>query len=131
MDKRFLLGLLIGLIISVTAIYAWESKVHLIDRPNIEGPFFLVITVLYIPIGIWAITRNSNLAFTIILVGTIAIIIIYLISISNYSYLLGMKKPDGIASLAIISKVYQAGIIIISIWLIYTNRIKERIVAAK
>jgi hypothetical protein len=91
----------------------------------------LVITVLYIPIGIWAITRNSNLAFAIILVGTIAIIIIYLTSISNYSYLLGMKKPEGIASLAIISKVYQAGIIIISVWLMYTNSIKERIVATK
>jgi hypothetical protein len=81
----------------------------------------LVITVLYIPIGIWAISRNSNLAFTIILVGTIAIIIIYLISISNYSYLPRMKKPDGIARLAIIFKVYQAGILIISVWLIHTN----------
>jgi hypothetical protein len=131
MGKRFLLGLLIGLIISVPAIYAWESKVPLIDRSNIEGPFFLVITVLYIPIGIWAIIRNFNLAFAIILAGTIAIIIIYLTSIYNYSYLLGMKKPDGIASLAIISKVYQSGIIIISIWLLYTNRIKERIVAVK
>jgi hypothetical protein len=127
MDKRFLLGLLIGLIISVTVIYAWESKVHLIDRPNNEGTFFLIITVLYIPIGIWAITRISNLAFTIILVEIIAITIIYLISISNYSYLIGMKKPDGIASLAIISKVYQAGIIIISVWPIYTNGIKERL----
>jgi hypothetical protein len=81
----------------------------------------LLITVLYIPIGLWAITRNSNLAFTIILVGTIAIIIIYFISISNYSYLLGMKKLDGIARLAIISKVYQIGILIISVWLFYTN----------
>jgi hypothetical protein len=131
MDKRFLLGILLGLIISVTAIYAWESKVHLINRPNIEGPFFLIITVLYIPIGLWAIIRNSNLPFVIMLVGTIVIVIIYLISLSNFSYLLGMKKPDGIDSLAVISKVYQAGIIIISIWLIYTNRIKERIVAAK
>ena len=130
MDKRFLLGILLGLIISVTAIYAWESKVHLINRPNIEGPFFLIITVLYIPIGLWAIIRNSNLPYVIMLVGTIAIVIIYLISISNFSYLLGMKKSDGIESLAIISKVYQAGIIIISIWALYTNRIKKKMVAA-
>jgi hypothetical protein len=129
MDKRFLLGILLGLIISVTAIYAWESKVHLINRPNIEGPFFLIITVLYIPIGLWAIIRNSNLPFVIMLVGTIVIVIIYLISLSNFSYLLGMKKPDGIESLAVISKVYQAGIIIISIWALYTNRIKKKMVA--
>jgi hypothetical protein len=129
MDKRFLLGILLGLIISVTAIYAWESKVHLINRPNIEGPFFLIITVLYIPIGLWAIIRNSNLPFLIMLVGTIVIVIIYLISLSNFSYLLGMKKPDGIESLAVISKVYQAGIIIISIWALYTNRIKKKMVA--
>jgi hypothetical protein len=129
MDKRFLLGILLGLIISVTAIYAWESKVHLINRPNIEGPFFLIITVLYIPIGLWAIIRNSNLPFVIMLVGTIVIVIIYLISLSNFSYLLGMKKPDGIESLAVISKVYQASIIIISIWALYTNRIKKKMVA--
>jgi hypothetical protein len=129
MDKRFLLGILLGLIISVTAIYAWESKVHLINRPNIEGPFFLIITVLYIPIGLWAIIRNSNLPFVIMLVGTIVIVIIYLISLSNFSYLVGMKKPDGIESLAVISKVYQAGIIIISIWALYTNRIKKKMVA--
>jgi hypothetical protein len=42
-------------------------------------------------------------------------------------YLVGREKIGTFGSLGIMSKIYQAGIIIISIWAIYSNRKKKEI----
>ncbi|GEM_PF-6533316 len=118
MDRKFLMGMLLGLAIAAAAIYAWEARSHIAD---IEGVFFLTVAVLYVPVTFWAIRKNSSLAFAILLVGTIAIITIYGISRSEFANLVGRDEPGGFGSLGIIIKPYQAGIIVISAWAILQN----------
>lgn len=118
MDRKFLMGILLGLAIAAAGVYAWEAKSHIDD---IEGAFFLPVAVLYAPVAFWAIRKNSNLAFAILLVGTIAIITIYGISRSEFYFLVGRDEPGGFGSLGIIIKAYQAGIIIISGWALVQN----------
>ena len=127
-DKRFLMGILFGLVIASTPIYGWEAYEKVIAEFDIlEGPFFLVVTVLYIPVAYWAIRRDSNTAFYVLLLGTIAIITVYALSRSDFYFLVGRDKIGGFGNLGIMSKIYQAGIVIISIWAIYSNRDKKEI----
>jgi hypothetical protein len=125
MDRKFLTGLFFGLVIATTAIYAWEAKSHIIDNPNIEGPFFLIVAILHVPVGYWVVKNNSNPAWATMLVGTIAIIVIFGISRSDAAFLVGRDGPGGFGSLSVISKVLQAGIIAISFWAIIDNRKKD------
>ncbi len=118
MDRKFLMGILLGLAIAAAGIYAWEARSHIADM---EGAFFLTVAILYVPVTFWAIRKNSNIAFAILLVGTIAIITIYGISRSELAYLVGRDEPGGFGSLGIIIKAYQGGIIIISAWAILQN----------
>ncbi|MEO9364023.1 MAG: hypothetical protein ABI348_09000 [Nitrososphaera sp.] len=131
MDRKFLMGLFFGLVIATTAIYAWEAKSHIIDDPNIEGPFFLIVAVLHVPVGYWAVKNNSNMAWATMLVGTVAIIVIFGISRSDAAFLVGRDGPGGFGSLSVISKVLQAGIVAISYWVITDNRRGNPIQAQK
>jgi hypothetical protein len=67
------------------------------------------------------------LAYYILLVGTIGIFLSYALSRSDLYHLVGREKIGTFGSLGIMSKIYQAGIIIISIWAIYSNRKKKDI----
>jgi hypothetical protein len=127
-DRNFLMGILFGLIIASTPIYGYEAYGKVIQSVNIiEGPFFLIAAILYIPVGYWAIKHNSNLAYYILLIGTIGIFIAYALSRSDLYYLVGREKIGTFGSLGIMSKIYQAGIIIISIWAIYSKSNKKEI----
>lgn len=126
LDRRFLLGILFGLVIASAPIYAWEAYGKVVDNFNIiEGPFFLIAAVLYIPIGYWAVRYDSKVAYWILLVGTVGIILAFALSRSDLYYLVGREKIGSFGSLAIMSKIYQTGIIIISSWAIYSNRKKS------
>jgi hypothetical protein len=128
LDRKFLMGVLFGLVIASAPIYGYEAYGKVIQSFNIiEGPFFLIAAILYIPVGYWAIKYNSNLAYYILLIGTIGIFIAYGLSRSDLYYLVGREKIGSFGSLGIMSKIYQAGIIIISVWALYSNRDKKEI----
>jgi hypothetical protein len=122
MGKEFLVGIFFGLAIASTAIYAWETKSNLIDRQNIEGIFFLIVAALHMPVAYWAVSKNSNLAWGIIFVGTVVIVAIFGLSRSESAFLVGREKPGGFGSLSVISKAIQVGILMISGWAILDNK---------
>lgn len=125
-DRRFLLGILFGLIIASAPIYAWEAYGKVVEKFDlIEGPFFLIVAVLYIPVGYWAIRYDSKIAYWILLIGTIGIILAFALSRSDLYYLVGREKIGSFGSLSVMSKIYQAGILIISSWVIYSTRKKN------
>jgi hypothetical protein len=127
-DKKFLFGILFGLVIASTPIYGYEAYGKIFQSFNvIEGPFFLIAAILYLPVGYWAIKYNSNLAYYILLIGTIGIFLAFALSRSDLYYLVGREKIGTFGSLSIMSKIYQAGIIIISIWAIYSNSKRKEI----
>lgn len=56
------------------------------------------------------------------LVGTVAIIVVFGISQSEAAFLVGRDKPGGFGSVSVLSKVIQAGILIIAGWMIVNNK---------
>lgn len=121
LNKSVIFGIMFGLIIATTTIYGSETYEHVFEEFNIlEGPFFLIFTLLYIPIGFIAIKYNSKWAFYTILIGTIVLFVLYGMSRSSLYYLVGKEKAGRFGSGGIMSKIYQAGIIIIAGWAIYS-----------
>lgn len=132
MDKKLLLGLLLGLIIATTAIYALETMDELVDEGDmIKGPFFLAITLLYIPVTIWALRTDSTIAYSILISGTVAIMILYAVTRTELAQSIGMEA-GGIGNLGILSKVFQIGIVIVGgLLLVYLNNNKKMTIMAE
>ena len=126
MEKKFLSGLLLGFIIATTSVYLLETIDELIQGDMIKGSFFLVVTILYIPIGIWSIKSNSAVSYTILIVGTIALIILYAVTRTDMAQAIGMEGGE-IGNLGILSKVFQTAIVIIAGMIMYSNN-KQQII---
>jgi hypothetical protein len=127
MEKKFLSGLLLGFIIATTSVYLLETIDELIQEGDmIKGSFFLVVTVLYIPIGIWSIKSNSAASYTILIVGTIVLIVLYGVTRSDMAQAIGMESGE-IGNLGILSKVFQTAIVIIAGMIMYSNS-KQQII---
>ena len=128
MEMKFLSGLLMGFIIATTSVYFLETIEELIQEGDvIKGTFFLVVTVLYIPIGIWSIKTNSRVVLTILIAGTIVLIILYAVTRTDMVRAIGIEVGE-IGNLGILSKVFQAAIIILAGFMIYSNNKKEIII---
>ena len=128
MEKKFLSGLLLGFIIATTSVYLLETIDELIQEGDmIKGSFFLVVTVLYIPIGIWSIKTNSAVSYTILIVGTIALIVLYAVTRTDMAQAIGMEGGE-IGNLGILSKVFQTAIVIIAGMIMYSNSRQQIII---
>ena len=128
MEKKFLSGLLLGFIIATTSVYLLETIDELIQEGDmIKGSFFLVVTVLYIPIGIWSIKTNSAVSYTILIVGTITLIVLYAVTRTDMAQAIGMEGGE-IGNLGILSKVFQTAIVIIAGMIMYSNSRQQIII---
>src|SRR5262245_32228569 len=127
MEKKFLSGLLLGFIIATTSIYLLETIDELIQEGDlIKGSFFLVVTVLYIFIGIWSIKSNSAISYTILIVGTVALIVLYAVTRTEMAQAMGIESGE-LGNLGILSKVFQTAIVIIAGMIMYSNS-KQQII---
>ena len=125
MEKKFLSGLLLGFIIATTSVYLLETIDELIKEGDmIKGSFFLIVTLLYIPVGIWSIKTNSPVAYTILMAGTIALIVLYAVTRTETVQAIGMEVGE-IGNLGILSKVFQTAIIILAGLIMYSNNKKQ------
>jgi hypothetical protein len=128
MEKKFLSGLLLGFIIATASVYLLETIDELIKEGDmIKGSFFLIVTVLYIPIGIWSIKTNSQVAYTVLMAGTVALIILYTVTRTETVQAIGMEVGE-IGNLGILSKVFQTAIIILAGLIMYSNNKKQIII---
>ena len=128
MEKKFLSGLLLGFIIATTSVYLLETIEELIQEGDmIKGSFFLIVTLLYIPIGIWSIKTNSPVAYTILMAGTVSLIILYGVTRTDMVQAIGMDAGE-IGNLGMLSKVFQMAIIILAGLIMYSNNKKQIII---
>lgn len=131
MDKRFFSGLLLAFIISTTAVYLLETVEELGEESDmLKGSFFLVLTVVYIPVGVWAIRSDSNIAYSILIVGTVALMVFYAVTRTNMVQTIGIEAGS-VGNLGILSKIFQAAIIILAGWMMRLNKEQEMIVSVK
>lgn len=132
MNKK-LVGIVVGLMIATSAVYFVETVEEFEEGDMIKGPFFLVVSVVCIPVAVWMLTKNSSIPHVIAIVGSIGIIALYAVTRTDMAVILGMEAGS-IGHLGIVSKTLQVGIIagsIIALLQLKNARIRPKLEEVK
>ena len=128
MNKKSLVGIVVGLMIATSAVYFVETSEELFEEQDmIKGPFFLVVAIAYIPVAIWMLkSPNSSAPYVLTITGTIGIIALYAVTrIDAGAIALGLEHAGNIGHLGMVSKIVQVGVVIGSIWALVQTK-KEK-----
>jgi len=125
MNKKSIIGIVVGLMIATSTVYFVETSEELFEEQDmIKGPFFLIVAVAYIPVAVWMLKKpNSSLPYTVTIAGTVGIIALYAVTRTDMAVVFGMNA-GGIGHLGIVSKVLQVIVVIGSV-LAWTQTRKE------
>jgi len=126
MNKKSIVGIVVGLMIATSAVYFVETSEELFEEQDmIKGPFFLVVAIVYIPVAVWMLkSPNSSAPYVVTIAGTIGIIALYAVTRTDMAAVFGMNA-GGIGHLGMVSKALQVGIVIGSVWALIQTK-KER-----
>ena len=128
MNKKSIIGIVVGLMIATSAVYFVETSEELFEEQDmIKGPFFLVVAVAYIPVAIWMLkSPNSSAPYAVTIAGTIGIIGLYAVTRTDAGAIaLGLEHAGNIGHLGMVSKIIQVGVVIGSICALLQTR-KEK-----
>ena len=116
MNKKSIVGIVVGLMIATSAVYFVETSEELFEEQDmIKGPFFLVVAIVYIPVAVWMLkSPNSSAPYVVTIAGTIGIIALYAVTRTDMAAVFGMNA-GGIGHLGMVSKALQVGIVIGSV----------------
>ena len=110
MNQKSLIGVVVGLMIATSTVYFVETIEEFEEGDMVKGPFFLVVTIAYVPVAYWMMTKNSSIPFAIAISGSIGIMILYAVTRTDLAAVFGMEA-GGIGHLGIVSKVLQVGVV--------------------
>lgn len=113
MDKKSLVGVLVGLMIATSVVYFVEVSEELFEEQDmVKGPFFLIVAIAYLPVAYW-MTKNpdSPIPYVVTIVGTVGIIALYAVTRTDMAVAFGMEAGK-VGHLGMVSKVLQFGVII-------------------
>jgi hypothetical protein len=114
MDKK-LIGIIAGLMIATSAVYFVEASEELFEEQDmIKGPFFVLVAIVYIPLTILILKKESSAPLVATLFGTVGLIALYAVTRTDMAVSLGMEAGN-IGHMGIVSKVFQVGIVIGSV----------------
>ena len=119
MNKKSIVGIVVGLMMATSAVYFVETYEELFEEQDmIKGPFFLVVTIAYIPVALWMLkSPNSSAPYLVTIAGTVGIIVLYVVTRTDAGAIaLGLEHAGKIGHLGIVSKIVQFGVVIGSIW---------------
>ncbi|MCH9658461.1 hypothetical protein K0U27_07175 [archaeon] len=126
MNKKSLVGIVVGFMIATSAVYFVETSEELFEEQDmIKGPFFLVVAIAYIPVAVWMLkSPNSSAPYLVTIAGTVGIIALYAVTRTDAGAIaFGLEHAGGIGHLGMVSKVVQVGVVIGSVWaLIQTKK---------
>ena len=93
----------------------------------IKGPFFLVVTVAYIPVAVWMLkSPNSSVPYLVTIAGTVGIILLYAATRTDAGAIaLGLEHAGKIGHLGMVSKIIQVGVVVGSIWALVQTKKDE------
>ena len=116
MDRKSIIGIVVGLMIATSVVYFVETLEELVEEQDmVKGPFFLVVAIAYIPVAFWMIKNPDNSTpYVVAIVGTVGIILLYAITRTDMAVVFGMEAGK-VGHLGMISKVVQFGVIIGSV----------------
>lgn len=126
MNKKSIIGIVVGLMIATSTVYFVETSEELFEEQDmVKGPFFLIVAIAYIPVAAWMLKKpNSSVPYAVAIAGTVGIIALYAVTRTDMAVVFGMS-PGGIGHLGIVSKILQVGVVIGSV-LTLTNSKKEK-----
>ena len=128
MNKKSIVGIVVGLMIATSAVYFVETSEELFEEQDmIKGPFFLVVAVAYIPVAVWMLkSPNSSAPYLVTVAGTVGIIALYAVTRTDAGAIaLGLEHAGKIGHLGMVSKIVQVGVVIGSIWALVQTK-KEK-----
>ena len=128
MNKKSIVGIVVGLMIATSAVYFVETSEELFEEQDmIKGPFFLAVAVAYIPVAVWMLkSPNSSAPYLVTIAGTIGIIVLYAVTRTDAGAVaLGLEHAGKIGHLGMVSKIVQVGVVIGSIWALVQTK-KEK-----
>lgn len=128
MNKKTIVGIVVGLMIATSAVYFVETSEELFEEQDmVKGPFFLVVAIAYIPVAFWMLKNPNNPApYIVTIAGTIGIIALYAVTRTDAGAVsLGLEHAGKIGHLGMVSKIVQVGVVIGSIWALVQTK-KER-----
>jgi len=116
MNKKSIVGIVVGLMMATSTVYFVETSEELFEEQDmIKGPFFLVVAIAYIPVAFWMLkSPNSSAPYLVTIAGTIGIIALYAVTRTDMAAAFGMNA-GGIGHLGMVSKALQVGIVIGSV----------------
>ena len=120
-DKFLVLSM--GLMAAISIIYIVviadelleDELEEILENPHelAEITLFVIATILYALFAIWMSRTTSKLPIVITIIGTLGLIVLYGIAISDLAEpILGMS-PEDIESEATLSKIFQITLVII------------------
>jgi len=126
MNKKSLVGIVVGLMIATSAVYFVETSEELFEEQDmIKGPFFLIVAIAYVPVAVWMLkSPNSSAPYLVTIAGTVGIIALYAVTRTDAGAItFGLEHAGKIGHLGMVSKVVQVGVVIGSVWaLIQTKK---------
>ena len=128
MNKKSIVGIVVGLMIATSTVYFVETSEELFEEQDmIKGPFFLVVAIAYIPVAVWMLkSPNSSAPYVVTIAGTIGIIALYAVTRTDAGAIaLGLEHAGNVGHLGMVSKIVQVGVVIGSVWALVQTR-KER-----
>ena len=118
MNKKSLVGIVVGLMMATSAVYLVETIEELFEEQDmIKGPFFLVVTIAYIPVAFWMLKNpNNSVPYIVTISGTIGIIALYAVTRTDVGAIaIGLEHAGKIGHLGMVSKIVQIGVVMGSV----------------
>jgi len=113
--NKSIIGIVVGLMIATSVVYFVETSEELFEEQDmVKGPFFLIVSVVYLPVAYLMLKKKSLLPHVITITGTVGIIALYAVTRTDMAIAFGMEAGS-IGHLGIVSKTLQVGIVLGSV----------------
>lgn len=125
MNKKSIVGIVVGLMIATSTVYFVETSEELFEEQDmIKGPFFLAVAIAYLPVAFWMLkSPNNSTPYLVTIAGTVGIIALYAVTRTDMAIALGMEAGN-IGHLGMVSKIVQVGVVIGSVWALMQTKKK-------
>ena len=124
MNTKSLSGIVVGLMIATSMLYFYLAIDNLEENEVAEASFFLVVAIAHIPVCVWMLAKESKTPHAIALAGTLVVIALYAVTRTDMAVVIGLES-GGFGGMGILSKIFQIGIVVGTIMMIFQLRSKK------
>ena len=125
MNTKSLTGIVVGLMIATSMLYFYLAMGDFQEgETDAKTGFFLLVAISHLPVCAWMLKDESKKPHAIALVGTILVMALYAVTRTDLALALGFEA-GGFGGMGILSKVFQVGIVVGTIMMLFELRSKS------